>query len=229
MSRIVYQSEKLDGTSVPVSGFILWPYAARSQTDGYAAVANLWQHFLGPYQLALQGYDVVATDYAGLGVAKDTAGEPIMHKYIASGASPSQANDIVHSVKAAQEAFPEISKQFVVVGHSQGGGAAWSVAQREVTRPSPEYLGAIAISPYTSFLNVEGKFGPLMRVAMCRGIASSFPGFDTKEILAPEGEKRVAVMFQSHAGVAGAMALFAEVISSEPIGENMRTSRDMGF
>ncbi|KAL9041867.1 MAG: hypothetical protein Q9180_000991 [Flavoplaca navasiana] len=224
LSKIVYQSEKLDGTPVPVSGFILWPYSARSQTDGYAVVAwahgtsgadpdtapsnhkNLWQHFLGPYQLALQGYVVVATDYAGLGVAKDTAGEPIMHEYLAS---PSQANDIVHSIKAAQEAFPEISKQFVVVGHSQGGGAAWSVAQREVTRPSPGYLGAIAISPYTSFLNEEGTFGPLMGVAMCRGIASSFPGFDTKEILTQEGEKRVAVMFQSHAGVAGAMALFA--------------------
>ncbi|KAL8848364.1 MAG: hypothetical protein Q9221_006613 [Calogaya cf. arnoldii] len=199
MSRTVYQSEKLDSTPVPVSRFMLWPYAARSQIDGYAVVAwahgtsgadpdtapsnhkNLWQHFLGPYQLTLQGYVVVATDYAGLGASKDAAGEPIMREYLVS---PSQANGIAHSTKAALEAFPEISKQFLVVGHSQGGGAACS-------------------------LNEEGKFGSLMGVAMCRGIASSFPGFDTKETLTPEGEKHVAVMFQSHAGVAGAMALFA--------------------
>ena len=225
LSRIVYQSEKLDGTPVPVSAFILWPYTARSQPDGYAVVAwahgtsgadpdaapsnhkNLWQHFLGPYQLALQGYVVVATDYAGLGVAKDPSGEPIMHEYLAS---PSQANDVIYSVKAASDAFPEISKQFVVVGHSQGGGAAWAVAQREAARPSPGYLGAIAISPYTSFLREEGKFAPLMGVAMCRGLASSMSGFDPKDILTPEGEKRVAIMFQSHAGVAAAMALFAQ-------------------
>ena len=51
--------------------------------------------FLAPYQLVLQGYIVVTTDYAGLGVAKDTSGEPIMDEYLAS---PSQANDMVQEV-----------------------------------------------------------------------------------------------------------------------------------
>ncbi|KAK3169218.1 hypothetical protein OEA41_008601 [Lepraria neglecta] len=224
LSRILYQSEKLDGSLVPVSGFILWPYTARSQPDGYPVVAwahgtsgsdadtapsnhkNLWQHFLAPYQLALQGYVVVATDYAGLGVEKHASGEPITHEYLAS---PSQGNDVIHSVKAAQAAFPELSKRFVVIGHSQGGGAAWAVAQREATSPVPGYLGAIAISPYTSFLNEEGKFSPLMGAAICRGIASSFPEFDPKEILTQEGEGRVAMMFQTHAGVAAAIALLS--------------------
>lgn len=41
-----------------------------------------------------------------------------MHEYLAS---PSQANDIVHSVSAAHSAFPELSKDCVVIGHSQGG------------------------------------------------------------------------------------------------------------
>ena len=223
LSRIVYQSERLDGSPVPVSAFVLWPYAARSQPDGFPIVAwahgtsgadantapsnhkNLWQHFLGPYQLALQGYVVVATDYAGLGLEKDGAGKLIVHEYLAS---PSQANDVIHSVKAAQEAFPELSKQFVVVGHSQGGGAAWSVAQRKASHSISGYLGAVAISPYTNFLYEEGRLSPLMGAAMARGIASSFPDFDTKEILTPEGEARVAMMFDIHAGVAAAMALF---------------------
>ncbi|KAL8901175.1 MAG: hypothetical protein Q9207_005334 [Kuettlingeria erythrocarpa] len=166
---------------------------------------NLWQHFNGPYQLALQGYVVIATDYAGLGVAEHASGEPIMHEYLAS---PSHANDVVYSVRAAQEAFPEISKHFVVVGHSQGGGAAWAVAQREVASPHPGYLGAVAISPFTNFLNEEGKFSPLIGVAICRSIALSSPDFDPKEILTPDGEKRVEVMFGSRAGIAAAMALF---------------------
>ena len=32
--------------------------------------------------------------------------------------SPSQANDDINSVSAAQVAFPELSKHFAVIGHS---------------------------------------------------------------------------------------------------------------
>ena len=222
LSKIVYQSEKLNRTPVPVSRFILWPYAARSHRDGYRVVAwahgtsgasanhapsnykNLWQHFLAPYQLALQGYVVVGTDYAGLGVQKDASGAPIMHEYLAS---PSQGNDVVHSVSAARVAFPELSKDFVAIGHSQGGGAAWAVAQRAAASPIPGYLGAIAISPYTNFLNEESVFGPRAAATICPGIASSFPDFDPQYILTAEGEKRTALMSQTGAGVAAAIAI----------------------
>lgn len=231
LSKFVYQSEKLNGSPVPVSACILWPYAPRSQPDGYSVVAwahgtsgantnhapsnykNLWQHFLAPYQLALQGYVVVATDYAGLGVQKDASGTPIMHEYLAS---PSQANDVIHSVTAARAAFPELSKRFVVIGHSQGGGAAWAVAQKAAANPIPSYLGAIAISPYTNFLIEESAFSPRIGAAMCRGIASSFPDFDPREILTPEGEKRVSLMFQLDAGTAAAIALFHDADLVKP-------------
>lgn len=115
-SRFIYQSETLNGSKVSVSAYVLWPYSPRSQPDGYPVVAwahrtngfdadaglshhkNLWQHFLAPYQIALYGYVVVATDYAGLGVGKSSSGEPIVYKYMAS---PSQADDVIHSVRAA--------------------------------------------------------------------------------------------------------------------------------
>lgn len=102
LSRFVYQSETLGGSKVPVSAFVLWPYSPRSQPDGYPVVAwahgtsgfdanaapsnhkNLWQHFLAPYQLALQGYVVVGTDYAGLGIKKYASGKTIIHEYLAS-------------------------------------------------------------------------------------------------------------------------------------------------
>lgn len=222
LSRFVYQSEKLNGQPVPVSGFILWPYAARSHPEGYPMVAwahgtsgasanhapsnykNLWQHFLAPYQLALQGYVVVATDYAGLGVQTDASGAPIIHEYLAS---PSQASDVVHSISAARTAFPELSKQFVVLGHSQGGGAAWAVAQKAAAGHIPGYLGAIAISPYTNYLVEESAFSPRIGAAISRAVASVLPDFDPQEILTPEGEQRVTAMFQTDAGVAAAMAL----------------------
>ena len=226
MSRILYQSETLKGHLVPVSAFVLWPYSPRSQPDGYSVVAwahgtsgadantapsnnkTLWQHFLAPYQLALQGYVVVATDYAGLGVEKTASGEHITHEYLSP---PSQANDVVYSVKAAQEAFPELSKQFVVLGHSQGGGAAWAVAQKAASSPIPSLLGIIAISPYTDFLNEHGRYRPLMPTAMCRGMASAMPDFNPKDILTVKGEACVDIMFGLGAGLASAMALFTGV------------------
>lgn len=231
LSRILYQSETLKGDPVPVSGLVLWPYSPRSQPDGYAVVAwahgtsgadanaapsnkkSLWQHFLAPYQLALQGYVVVATDYAGLGVAKTASGHHITHEYLSS---PSQANDVVHSVKAAQEAFPELSKQFVALGHSQGGGAAWAVAQKAASSPIPGFLGSIAISPYTNFLNEHGRFRPVIAPAMCRGIASAIPDFDPKDILTAKGEACVDMMFGLGSGLASAMALFTGVDPLQP-------------
>lgn len=136
-----------------------------------------------------------------------------MHEYLAS---PSQANDVIHSVTAARAAFPELSKRFVVIGHSQGEGAAWAVAQKAAANPIPSYLGAIAISPYTNFLIEESAFSPRIGAAMCRGIASSFPDFDPREILTPEGEKRVSLMFQLDAGTAAAIALFHDADLVKP-------------
>ncbi|KAL8668859.1 MAG: hypothetical protein Q9168_006530 [Polycauliona sp. 1 TL-2023] len=175
MSKILYQSKNLNGSPVPVSCLILWPYAARSQPDGYPVVAwahgtsgalvnhapsnykNLLHHFQGPYQLVLQGYVVIAIDYAGLGVGTDASGSPIMHEYLAS---PSQANDVIYSVEAARTAFPELSERFVVIGHSQGGGAAWAVAQRAATEEIQGYLGAVGISPYTVFSTKKARSAP---------------------------------------------------------------------
>ena len=224
LSRFVYQSETLRGSKVPVSAYVLWPYSPRSQPDGYPIVAwahgtsgfdanaapshhkNLWQHFLCPYQIALQGYVVVATDYAGLGVHKASSGQPIIHEYLTP---PSQANDIVHSVTAAQAAFPELSKTFVVIGHSQGGGAAWAVAQRAALTSIPGYLGAIAVSPYTNFLEEENDFHRVLIPAMIPGLASVFPEFSPGDMLTAEGEKRLDMVYQTSAAMSSAVAILS--------------------
>lgn len=86
LSRILFQSETINGSSVPASAYVLWPYMPREDPNcpGKFAVVgwghgtsgclgecapshirNLWYQYTAPYQLALQGYVVVAPDYAG--------------------------------------------------------------------------------------------------------------------------------------------------------------------
>lgn len=144
LSRILFQTRTSRGDSVPASAFVLWPYSPKTVSGGIHVVAwahetsglfgndgpsrlkGLSSHFAGPFILALQGYVVVGPDYAGLGVNKDTRGNPVNHEFLSN---PSHANDLVYSVQAAQAAFGSLSSQFVVFGHSPGSGAAWAVTQ----------------------------------------------------------------------------------------------------
>ncbi|GMF36738.1 unnamed protein product [Phytophthora lilii] len=64
--------------------------------------------------LTERGYAIVGTDYGGLG----TNGTD--HKY----------KDLHHSVTAARQAFGSVlSTEWMSVGHSQGGGAVWKLAE----------------------------------------------------------------------------------------------------
>ena len=225
LSRLVYQSETMSGVRTPVSAYILWPYAPRSQTDGYSVVAwahgtsgfgpnsapsnhkNLWQHFQAPYQIALQGYVVVATDYAGLGVSKQASGESIGIEWCTG---PSQANDVVYSVEAAQAAFPELSKQFVVIGQSQGGGAAWAVAQKAATTPIPGYLGAVAVSPYTSLLSeTNSDIVELATAIQSPAMAAALPEYDAKELLNDEGLNVYKAVYDMDGAIFSGLALLS--------------------
>lgn len=217
LSRILFQSKTLNGIAVPASAYVLWPSCPRSQPDGYPVVGwahgtsglygngapshwkNLWQHFIAPYPLALQGFVVVAPDYAGLGVDKDAAGSPIVHEYLAS---PSQANDLFYSIQAAQSAFSELSKKFVVIGHSQGGGVAWAAAQRQAIEPVDGYLGAIAVAPVTSILDLPATndLKEIMVAAITPGLANIFPKFNPADILSPIATKRFSLDAQIRGG-----------------------------
>lgn len=212
LSRFLYQTETLNGTLIPASAYILWPYTPRVEADGYPVIGwahgtsggygdcapshirNLWYQFTAPYTLALQGYVVVAPDYAGLGVNHDSKGNPIRHPYMAN---PSHANDVFFSVQAAQSAFETLSKRFVVFGHSQGGGTAWGAAQRQVSRPVDGYLGAIAAAPVTKFYDIlqmsgvpDGPIGgPVGQIGMllAHAFQDVFPSFNISTILTAAG------------------------------------------
>lgn len=206
MSRFIYLSKTSNGTVVPVSAYILWPYIARNYGDGLPMVVwahgtsgtndecapsniqNLWHHFQAPYQLALQGYVVVATDYAGLGISKDLSGRFIVHEYLHGVA---QANDIAYSIPAAREAFPELSARFVVVGSSEGGQGAWGFAEKLVSEPMHGHLGTVALSPVTRLLNLPDPWPavPLLLLMLSPSLAARSPGFRPEQILTSQGQQ----------------------------------------
>ena len=211
LSRIVYQSStyRLDHnqTPVPASAYVLWPWHPRIDpaTGKYAVVGfghgtsgifgecapshirNLWYQYSAPFILALQGYVVVAPDYTGLGVERWSNGTRIQHPAFNN---PAHANDLFYSVQAAQEAYPELSERFVLMGHSQGGGAAWGAAQRQARQPVQGHLGTVAASPLTDILmqyaitpDAEWPF------ELVPGLSVTIPGFDVSDFLTQKGER----------------------------------------
>ncbi|KAH8894622.1 hypothetical protein GQ53DRAFT_643214 [Thozetella sp. PMI_491] len=165
MSRIMYTTTDLNGTILPASAYILWPFMLPDADAGFPVVAwahgttgtfstcapsnyrALQYHFMVPFALAMQGVAVIAPDYAGLGVGSLPDGTIIPHAY---SASPAQANDLANAILAARSAFPaeiQSNGSFVVAGHSQGGGVAWAFAERQAHQPVTGYRGTIAFAP----------------------------------------------------------------------------------
>lgn len=83
-----------------------------------------------------------------------------------------------------------------MVGHSQGGGAAWAAAERQARTPVEGYLGAVAGSPAVDFVgdtDVQERAGePLgyLGALLVRGLQSVFPDFDIGNVLTEEGARR---------------------------------------
>jgi pimeloyl-ACP methyl ester carboxylesterase len=151
--RILYHSLSSEGAHVATSAVVLIP-PGPAPADGWPVIA--WAHGTsgvarmcapslqkdmeygeeGLMPMVRAGFAVVATDYHGLG----TAGP---HEYVNKIA---QGRDVIYSVPAARAAVPSLGRRWVVIGHSQGGLAAWSVAEMEAKLHDPDYLGAVSVA-----------------------------------------------------------------------------------
>lgn len=160
--RFQYVSEDYDATLVPVSGFIALPNSLPASgkfpliafahgtigTSFGCAISNGPDFF--DYDswslLTARGYAVVATDYAGLG------NNATYHKYCTHTV---HAKDLFHSVVAARQALGSVlTPEWASVGHSQGGGAVWklaedvdSLAEAHNSSEADNYLGTVALAP----------------------------------------------------------------------------------
>jgi pimeloyl-ACP methyl ester carboxylesterase len=151
--RILYHSLSADGKSVATSGVVLIP-AGTAPAGGWPVIA--WAHGTsgvarqcapslqkdmeygeeGLMPMVRAGFAVVATDYHGLG----TQGP---HEYVNKTA---QGHDVIFSIPAARAAVAALGPRWVVIGHSQGGLAAWSVAEMQATLHDANYIGAISVA-----------------------------------------------------------------------------------
>lgn len=237
LSRILFTTETHNGTVVPASAYILWPFSPNLQPGSVKARTVVFAHgasgefgdcapshmrtllyqFQAPYALALAGFAVVAPDYQGLGInctldfnsgtGQPEGRTPLHHPLVGS---PALANDLFYSHQAALQAFPSrLSDQFVIMGHSEGGGAAWAAAERQATDPVPGYLGTVAGSP-------AANFSAVVEAALSLGTAevpgatllpwavqSMFPDFRLSDVLTPLGVARLELQ----AEIAGCQAV----------------------
>ena len=117
-------------------------------------------------------------------------------------------------MNAAQQAFDELSKSFVVIGHSQGGGAAWACAQRQAQKPVSGYLGAVAVSPATKILDGPGDFAPFLGVATCPAVVATDPGFAISTVLSQPGLQYLDTVEKLGAGLAVSSALYLGAVQA---------------
>ena len=142
-----------------------------------------------------QGYAVVASDYAGLG----TEG---LQAYLDGRTT---AHNVVDMVKAGRNYSDQLSRKWVTVGQSQGGGAAIYTARyaTEFGGPDLDYRGAVGTGTPAYIEKLVSIGGPGMPpVALPAGLTAyvayiaaalrySHPELGLDDILTPVGKKYV--------------------------------------
>jgi len=167
--RVLYTSTDISGAYIPVSGVVFIPLGAPpprgrnivawahpttgmaqgcapSLESGALGAGTLPQSIPGIAQFIADGDIVVATDYPGLGA-------PGLHPYLIGDA---EGRSIIDSVRAART-LPgaDISGNYAVWGHSQGGQAALFAGQIARTyAPELHLVGVAAAAPPTD-MNIE--------------------------------------------------------------------------
>lgn len=221
LSRLLYTTKNLLNETIPASAYILWPYLPLTYPNlsnprpgtnsskfpvvawahgssgvfaecGPSNLRNLESQYSAPYELALSGYVVIGPDYQGLGTNQSFDGSEIAHPYLVGSAA---ADDLFYAVQAAQSAFAtRLSKEFVIIGHSQGGSAAWASAIRQNNTPVDGYLGSIAASPSTNLSGLITALGqalpPLLPMLGTQAIKALHPNFNISRLLTAEGQSR---------------------------------------
>lgn len=208
---VLYRSTSIAGQPVAVSGTVAIPkgtppaggWPVISWTHGTTGIAdicapsrndstfaprdyvNLMNASLD--QWVAKGYAVVKTDYEGLGT-------PGTHPYLVMD---SESRGAVDMVRAARQVNPALSRDWLVMGHSQGGGAAaYTGYLGPVYGQELNLKGAIAISPssHISLLVQLAEKKPEQPTdpygtLLFHSVAAAAPGVNLAELLTPDGRQ----------------------------------------
>jgi hypothetical protein len=165
-ARVVYRSTNGDtGLPTVVSGAVFTPLDPAPQ-GGWPVVAlahgttgiqepcapslsdSLLNHVDAVVGFIRKGYAVTLADYQGLG-------SPGVHPY--TDARTAGLN-VIDSVRALRQTFPDISDRWAAIGGSQGGGAAWAAnEQAGVYAAELQLVGAVANAPTADLTGMVGK------------------------------------------------------------------------
>ncbi len=215
-TRILYHSRTSAGRDVAASAVVLVP-SGRAPAGGRPVVAdahgtsgsgtdcapslmrNLY-HGDEMLQFVNRGWAVVAPDYAGLGT---DGRDEFINK-------TAEANNVIDAVRAARRLDVDLSRRWVLWGHSQGGGAALGVAERQAVAPEPGYLGAVVTSPAADLAGAVaalsqqaglGGFIPLI----ASGAKVTYPALRLDRVLAGDALDRLPVVRDGCLGVVSAV------------------------
>jgi hypothetical protein len=128
---------------------VAWAHGSTGISDICSPSQNqsvFWPEAIAAVTLYLQqGWTVAATDYQGLGI-----GATGIHQYLIGN---TEARAVIDSVRAARNLNPNLTTNYVVSGHSQGGQAALFAGEIAPTYGTGLTLkGVVAMAPLS---NVE--------------------------------------------------------------------------
>ncbi|KAK1973765.1 Alpha/Beta hydrolase protein [Colletotrichum cereale] len=198
LSRFFYMTEDIDGKPIPATAFALLPWSNPQGkenpfrtvvwahgTAGYGrecAPTNhraLYYEWEGPFVLAQAGYAVIAPDYAGQG---SNIPQGFMYE---SGAL--HAADVGYGLQAARQALGrQLSDDWVVVGHSEGGLTAWRTNEREAKaeKKTGGLIGVVSVAPALRPLKLipesfrranGGPVGDVVSIFVIQAISKLYP------------------------------------------------------
>jgi len=212
---VLYRSTDIDGKPIAVSGTVAVPKGTPPQggwpviswTHGTTGIADVCAPSKngpdypargyvtlmndGLNQWVNQGYAVVKTDYQGLG----TPGE---HPYLIGEV---EARGAIDMVRAAHQVDSNLSRDWLAMGHSQGGQAAiYTAYLGPLYAPELNLTGAVAISP-ASHLGEQVRYAQThpdtpssaYGALMLKSAAAMSPQVDLSELLTPLGQERTAM------------------------------------
>lgn len=177
----------------PAGGWpvVAWAHGTVGVADHCAPSGNPWTERNRRYLSAWmkRGFAVVGTDYQGLGT-------PGAHAYLDTRV---EAYSLLDGVRAALAGFPELQNRIMIVGQSQGGGAAFAAAAfapgyapelniRGTVATGAPYVTPELLQQMTARDQAQGGYNPVMVYVLylAQGLAGHDAAFRPEDTFTPK-------------------------------------------
>jgi alpha-beta hydrolase superfamily lysophospholipase len=233
--RILYVTQRADGTAAVSSGLVFAPRANVPIPAGGRKVVA-WAHptvgmgdqcapsrtpnveadIPGLGEFLRAGWVVAATDYAGLG----TRG---VEEYLVGDA---EAHDVLNSIRAARQ-IPQTAagSAAAVFGHSQGGHAALFAADRRSYAPELDLQAVVAAAPAAELVPLIQRqwnsiYGSLIGAEVLVAYPDAYPDLNLKSVTARQADQVRSLAYRCIKAAA------IDIVASKATGQGSLLSHD---